>query len=574
MGTFFSYLRRNFSLHRCIVLFLSVASILAAPRGECFIQFDSSGFTCGQRKIDGVSSRKLRSELKSLSAREIQIRLARIGDSLGYFNSRFDSLSEKSVVYYPGKRSIINNEIISGIDSAMIADIPLQRYPYRYDVFEIKNRAEQIIAVLGNNGYPFAKVTVDLVKTNHSIAGYQDSFLLSFKVFPDERCVNAEPVLKGVHYSSPRLIFNDITVRAGDTYELQKQINSVHRLKMRPYIADVTVADPELERKQYSPDNPASVVLPFQIVDKSGLGVDGAAGVVKNGDEKAELNGSIRFSLLNVFRVGESAELGYTGDKSQQLFNFSITKPWLLNLPLEISSGGGLEVVKQQYGYIYGNLKLLTEIGMQWQAGIDVKGNEATVSADSVGVSGHFYGAAFVVARRSGSIEQGTFSHNLYLEAGSGVSRKEKRYNRTTLQFNAGIHVPLLLNQGIVTNVFWYHVMTKEEKLLPSEMYRIGGNTTLRGYGDNEQAFRTAFHGQLQYMFYLNRIGAVYLFSDGGIGFKNQLRSGSDYGVVMGYGLGLRIPSRIGTVTLEWARNIDDTRNPGRIHIRYSGGVQ
>jgi hypothetical protein len=75
-------------------------------------------------------------------------------------------------------------------------------------------------------------------------------------------------------------------------------------------------------------------------------------------------------------------------------------------------------------------------------------------------------------------------------------------------------------------------------------------------------------------MLYLSKIGAVYLFSDGGVGFKKPPGPGSDYMLLAGYGLGIKVPSRIGTVTLEWARNIDDTRSPGRIHLRYSGGTQ
>jgi outer membrane protein assembly factor BamA len=561
-------------LRNVLPLLLIFVTICIAQTEECFIQIDSSTVTPGRKKIDGMSFRKLRTELKGVPAKGIQFQLAHIGDSLGYFNHRFDTLPDKRVVYLPGVRAIIKNESISGIDSTVISSISVQRYPCKYDASEIKNRAEQITEACAEHGFPFSKVTIDLTKVNDSTTAPKDTFLLQLKVFPDERCVNADPVLEGIKYCSPRLLYNDITIHSGEWYDLQKQQNSVLRLKARSYIVDVKVDEPQLERKQYTPDNPASVVVPFHIVDRSGLGIDGAAGVVKGADEKPEISGSLQFSLLNVFHTGESAELGYTGDKKQQLLHFNLSKPWLLNLPIELAVGGGLEVIKQEYGYIYGNVKMLTEIGAQWHVGLDLKGNESTVSADSVGVSGHFYGAGFVIKRQSGRMQQGDFAHTLYLEVGSGISRKEKVYNRTSLQFNAGIHVPVLSNQAIVTNVYWFHVMTKEDKLLPSEMYRIGGNTTLRGYADNEHALRTAFHGQLQYMLYLSKIGAVYLFSDGGVGFKNPPGPGSDYLLLAGYGLGIKVPSRIGTVTLEWARNIDDTRSPGRIHLRYSGGTQ
>lgn len=561
-------------MHHFIVVSLLIFTVSSAQEDGSFIRFTKQSTVISSRKIDGYSTRRLRNEAKGSATGDFQQRLAHLSDSLGYFKHRIELSADSSVILYPGVRSIIKNETISGIDSVSAAFLPPQTYPRKFDASEIGSRARQITKTCADNGYPFVKVTVDPVADSSSTA-IADSLIVNYHVFPDEQCVNAQPVLYGLKYCSPRLIYNDISIRPGERYNLQKQLNSVRRLKTRSYIAEIKAQEPQLERRQYSPGNPASVVVPFQITDKSGLGVDGAAAVVKAPDEKPQLSGSLRFSLLNVFHVGESAEFGYTGDKTRQLLNCSFTKPWIFNVPLELSLGGGLEVIKEQYGYIYGDMRVLTELGTQWQVGINFKGNEATVSTDSAGgVSGHFYGAGFVLTRQSQAMQQGVFSDRLYLEIGSGISRKEKVYNRTSLQLNAGVHIPVLSNQAIVPSVYWYYLLTKEEKLLPSEMYRVGGNTTLRGYADNELAFRTALHGQFQYMLYLNKIGAVYLFSDGGIGFKDKIDSGSKYTAFAGYGIGLRVPSRIGTMILEWARNIDDMRSPGRIHIRYSGGVQ
>ncbi|HEX2958123.1 MAG TPA: BamA/TamA family outer membrane protein [Chitinispirillaceae bacterium] len=560
-------------MHHFIFLSLLINSFYSSQVEDRFILVTKQSTVICPKKIDGFSIRRLRNEVKGKSVSDIQQRLVHLSDSLGYLKNRFEIRDDSSVVLYPGKRSIIKKETVSGIDSSYVGHLPPQTYPRRFDASEVGNRARQITKVCADNGFPFVRVTVDPVQDSSS--GFvTDSLDVHYYVIPDELCMNAQPVLYGLKYCSPRLIYNDISIRSGDIYSLQKQLNSINRLKNRSYIAEVAAAQPQLEQRQYSPGNPASVVVPFQITDKSGLGVDGAAAVVKAADDKPVLSGSLRFSLLNVFHAGESAEFGYTGDKSRQLLNCSITKPWLFNLPLELSTGGGLEVIKEQYGYIYGNMQALTEIGSQWKVGFDLKGNEVTVSTDSAGESGHFYGAGFVITRQNQMMQQGVFSNRVYLEVGSGISRKGKMYNRTSLQFNAGVHIPVLSNQAIVPAVYWYHLMTKEEKLLPSEMYRIGGNTTLRGYADNELAFRTAFHGQFQYMLYLNKIGAVYLFSDGGIGFRDRIDSESKHMAFAGYGVGLRVPSRIGTVTLEWARNIDDMRSPGRIHIRYSGGVQ
>jgi hypothetical protein len=61
---------------------------------------------------------------------------------------------------------------------------------------------------------------------------------------------------------------------------------------------------------------------------------------------------------------------------------------------------------------------------------------------------------------------------------------------------------------------------------------------------------------------------------DGGIGFNEnaaiRIASGTK---MMGYGVGMRIPVKIGDAAIEWARNYTDTQSWGRIHIAVSNNV-
>jgi hypothetical protein len=112
------------------------------------------------------------------------------------------------------------------------------------------------------------------------------------------------------------------------------------------------------------------------------------------------------------------------------------------------------------------------------------------------------------------------------------------------------------------------HMITDEETLVDAEMYRVGGYRTARGYLENE--FRTVAYDQLEVLHYFRARASAYIFCDNGFGSAGSL-SRTNWGQrteYLGYGLGVRVPAKLGTLTLEWARNLRDTKSLGRIHVQ------
>jgi hemolysin activation/secretion protein len=105
-------------------------------------------------------------------------------------------------------------------------------------------------------------------------------------------------------------------------------------------------------------------------------------------------------------------------------------------------------------------------------------------------------------------------------------------------------------------------------------MFRVGGYRSVRGYMENEFAFRTVVYDQFEYLYYFGPTASVYLFTDNGFGFEQSLTRArwGDRTEFLGYGAGIRIPARLGTLTLEWARNISrsDRTSWGRINVKIS----
>ena len=491
-------------------------------------------------------------------------------DSLGYFHASWDSASSNSVLIYPGKRSIVLGEQISGIDSSVLANLGRLNLPFAYNAGLIRDRFRQIGNLLAQKGYPFATLSLTILNEG---SGGQDSLVLSFKVKSDQQYMVASTPISGSVTTRRKIISHDILLKAGDLYNLTSVQESEKRLRLRPYIAEAVALPPQIVSSTEQHDSLNVVSVPFLIVDRSGLGLDGAAGFETEQSGKLQFYGNLTFSFLNILHLGEEVQFKYAGNRERQELKLELAKPWFFNLPLIFSAGSGLEIVRDQYGFLNGNLRFLSELGSQWRAGLGIEIQEMTPSQDTIGEYGTFYGADFILMRAPQRYQQGLFSQEFYLETGSGMAKKRKSHTRTRLGFLGGIHVPIFGNQAFVTRVVSRHILSDEKELLAAELNRVGGYNSIRGYSDNEFSFRNVMYGQLEYLLYFKRAGSVYIFTDGGIGFEDEINLNDNHRLLLGYGLGVRLPSKRGTLNLEWARNLQEKRSPGRIHIRIQNAL-
>jgi outer membrane protein assembly factor BamA len=524
--------------------------------------------------LNGNISYSLFSSLKRyVSSQKLPVTTAaeNFFDSLGFFNIRFETALSKTVNIDIGKRCVVSGEVIESNPPLNIT-FPQIEYPVCFDAGDVKARADQIGHILAETGYPFANISIDISKNKNPVSGIADTARIFFKISPDQKYRFNEPMLKGNYKSSRKLLYNDIQFRKNDLFNINDVEETVRRLSSRQYITNVQALPPViLSRSDTHNQNDTFVTVPLIVNDRYGMGIEGALGFSTAQQEKSTVQGNIRCSFLNLFHSGEAASVTYTGSKENQKFNVSLSKPWLFNIPLEMIAQGGMEIEKDYYGYLFGHLRFLYETGSVWKAGLGIKGEETTPASDTVNAeSGKFYGADFIILKNPDQYSKGVFSHELLLETGSGVARKEKNYSRSHIDFSTGVHVPYLTKYAFLLRFTSEHIISNETKLTPSELYRIGGYNSVRGYADDAFAFQTVFYGQFENMLYFNRSGSVYIFVDGGIGFKNDesLRSG-DHSTMLGYGAGVRLPSKLGMMSVEWARNVQDSKSFGRIHLRF-----
>lgn len=493
-------------------------------------------------------------------------------DSLGFFHTHWDTLSPKKFAITAGFRSIVVAEslfVSFPIDSLE----PSSALPQPFDAGDIADRITQIGRRLAQKGHPFGKIVLSITRLSVGKTDAPDSLRVEFHIDPDRVCYFAAPRLSGARATKSGLLFNDVLVRKGALFDERCIDETVNRLNRRPYIesaatGSITIA-PESSRLSGDSSVPRDaqfVVVPLRIKDRSGLGVDGALGYTSNQGEATPLQGTATLSFLNVFHTGENASLNYAGDKTYQKFHIDGSKPWLLGRPITANAAFGLEIHDTSYGFIDGEFTSLAEIRENWSAGFSIKGTETTTDS----ASWKYYGLDFLLAQQRQRLMDGVLSSELSLATGGGIAYRGRNYGRTHVDFTAGIHLPLWRHQAVRVRIVSGHLITDEKELVSAEIYRVGGYNSVRGYLDNQFAFRTVAYTQLEYLLYFNPTGSVYAFTDGGYGFENSfnLTNWSDRIQFAGYGIGIRVPAGVGTLTLEWARNIDDGNSLGRIHVQ------
>ncbi|MBN2035915.1 MAG: hypothetical protein JW768_04160 [Chitinispirillaceae bacterium] len=500
-------------------------------------------------------------------------------DSLGCFTMRWDTLNGRQYRIVLGRRAMIIKEQIEGAPSGTLDSLDAFDLPQYYDAGSVKERTAQIARVLAERGYPFARVAVSIngmINDSSARISEPESLSLHFKILPDRKCLFAAPRLTGATVTKRTLLLRDVAIREGDLFDVRKIDATVEALGKRNYIAfaapGAIAVEPENKREKNDSvyvHDVDYVSVPLHLKDRTGLAIEGAVGFSSQEMDNAFLQGDLTLSFLNVLHTGENASLLYAGDKTYQKFNVRGSKPWFLGYPLTGSASFGLEIRENEYAFLEGKTRFYTGLQNEWYAGMSMKGSETTL--DSTNQSWQFYGTDLLLFRQPGRLKTGVFSSDVSIVTGGGIALRDRNYTRSHVDFKAGVHVPLWRRHAFASRLVSLHLITEEEILTGAEMYRVGGHGSARGYLDNELAFRTVAYGQFEYLYYYSTTGSVYIFNDNGFGFTRSLSRvrWGDRIEFSGYGIGLRIPSRIGILSIEWARNKDDDSGSfGRMHVQ------
>lgn len=508
---------------------------------------------------------------------------------LGYSEASIDSLTwadgRCKVYLHVGHQYVFRR-----IEAGNVPPEILKRAGFRATTFEGRplrpNRLsllkKRLVRYYEDHGFPFTEVQL----TN--IALEDDSLTASLFLNRHQEFRIDSIVVKGRSKIRENYLRNYLGIKANERYNESKVSSISTRLREIPFVT-------ETEKPQVIFSEDKATVYVF-LDRKRASQFDGILGILPDNANPGDIliTGEINLKLLSALNRGELIDIQWRKMQARtQNLNIHLAYPFLFNTSFGLD--GTFELYKRDSLFL--NLKGV--IGVQYHlVGNDhitvfadlrstdilarsmLQGSQ-TLNPDNVDSRIQLYGFGYRMQRLDYRLNPRK-GLDLYAEASVGNKRiifdselGEQRYKglaENALQLNAVLnadyYVPIPNRSTIKVGV--KAGMMRSASLFESEMFRIGGLRSLRGF-DEESIFADLYAvGTIEYRFLLNMDSYIFVFADGAY-YENRAVNRRITDRPIGFGLGISFSTKIGIFSLTYAlgRQFDNPidARAGKIHF-------
>ena len=437
---------------------------------------------------------------------------------------------------------------------------------YRRKIFTPEAYARlcnDILRYCTNNGYPFARVSLDSVQ----IAGGAVDAYLNLDRGP--LILTDTLLVRGNAKVTAAYLRNYLSLKPGEPFNEAVMRKIGVRLREIPFLTEARAAEIE-----FSPSS-ARPVLYLQ--SRKASQINGVIGVQPDnaGSGKVFVTGDLRLRLQNAFGKAELLDLNWSNPfpRSQDL-KVKFSYPFLLSLP--IGAEADLTLFKKdttfleinrQLGFRYflaGNNSFRLFVGRKTSDLISTKGFEnvltlppfADVSANTFGLGFQFQRLDYRLNPRKG--------YAVDLSAGAGVRTitRNPRINdvvydsldlRNTQyrgELEADLYLPVF-RRGVV-NLGVKAGWVESESIFTNELFRFGGLKTLRGFDELSLNASALALFKAEYRFILEQNSYLLLFYNQAW-YEDVSRDVYFSDTPYGYGAGITFETKLGIFSFLYA---------------------
>lgn len=425
-----------------------------------------------------------------------------------------------------------------------------------------------------NSGYPFASFKIR--QTGYD--SLSNSVTLYINCNTGNRCTIDQILVEGNKNTKDYVIFRELPVKTGDEY-VQTKIDKIPEVlnKMRLF---ESVSEP-----QYFISNSKKGILVITVKEKNTNSFDGVIGYQPGYDNnnKGYLTGLINIGFQNLFGTGRATSIHWQKiDKLSSEFQLKYLEPWVAGYPFNIN----LSFYQKQQDSSY--------VQRQFESSVEyIATNEISIALQyglSNVIPSILSSGAFTVFKSSTSSagfkikidsrddplspQRGLYFTNTYT-----LDKKKILENNTSLSVKANNEQQkMLLDLSMYfeffsKQVFALSIHGKElrgDLIEISDLYKLGGATSLRGYRENQFLGQRVAWINTEYRFLLEKRSFAFLFVDNGYYLQkadNLMGTAQSEGFKTGYGLGLAFESSLGIINVSFALAKGDGFSQGKIHF-------
>ena len=420
---------------------------------------------------------------------------------------------------------------------------------------------DKVLTFYENNGFPFASIKLDSTKFDND----QMSSKLLISKGP---LIRIDTIfVKGEAQNSNKLIYNILQINPNDIYQ-QQIINNIEvRIKESPFLQAIKPSEYEFVNNKcniyvYLKNNPAS-------------NFNGIVGLLPDDNGKINITGDVNIKLLNALHKGETIQLNWR--KLQPLtqnLQTAFSYPFLLN------SSFGVDTKFSLYKRDTTFLNIEGKIGVQYYFNSDntlavfyqnkssnllstQQFQFVTTLPEFADISNSSYGIEMKSIKLNYKYNPTKgYAGFLSFSAGTKTIRKNNNLNPVvyeginlkTAQFeiksNLDFYIPLKKRSTIKLGSKTGFIFN--ENMFTNELFRIGGNITLRGF-DEESIYNSSFAiGTIEYRFLLEQNSNLFIFIDGAW-YENRVKGSFITDTPLGTGVGINFSTKPGIFSISYA---------------------
>jgi outer membrane protein insertion porin family len=505
-----------------------------------------------------------------------------------YIHARVDSVSMKSdtlrqevevrMFISEGKPSVVRQIELDGCRNIKSDELLAVMQLHKGALFVPSILEEDIQTILQhyeNKGYPLAKVTIQ----NISFADSMEEMSVRVQMHIDEsKALHiVEMRIEGNRTTKEYVIMREARLKEKELFlgDLPERIK--RRLDHLQLFSSISL--PEL----YLTDTEQGGIL-VRVVEGNYNSFDGVLGYVPSSSSSGSgyVTGLVNVSLRNLFGTGRKLSVRwYQENKTSQETELHYFEPWVASYPVNIQLGlfqrkQDSMFVRMQYD-VAAELMLTEEfsVGVSFsQSGVyPTQGYGSTVMAESkttnLGASIRYDSRDNPTTPKSGI---------LYLTEYQTGSKKTKTSEAFPIAYKNSTR-RLIFDLSYYLSTFIHQVVAAELHLRDfnsgnmdmSDLFRLGGAATLRGYQEGQFIGSRLAWTNLEYRFLVAPRSYFYGFIDVGyivrptIAAINMTSSEQNK---IGYGIGVRMDSSLGLIGVSFALGEGDTFSTSKIHIR------
>lgn len=422
----------------------------------------------------------------------------------------------------------------------------------------LKEGVLEVLEAYADGGRPFARVAMPPVvrlADDGSLSG-------TFAVSPGPAVEFGKVVIAGNVATRERVLIRETGIRRGEPYSRTRVSRVRARLERLGYLS--AVSDPVVAVDPVTGEATVGV----EVTEGRSSRIAGALGLARGPSGESELTGLIDVALGNIAGTGRSAAASWERIRENETeISFSYTEPWLLGAPIDVGVTGAQAVRDTLYTTTEGDLFVTARMGdrtrLTWSVGAEryVPGSDAESTTNALRTA---FGAAYDGTDRPwnpthGATVNGRIEYSTKENADTGA---EESSGVATLEAWGFIRVRP--RQVLALRARVEAMSSTEDDVPVHELLVLGGARSLRGYREEQFRGTRVALGTVEYRFHLGRKSRAHAFVDVGYWCREGANPAKD--TKLGYGIGLRGETRLGTISIDYGLGEGDDLLDGKLH--------